>query len=1190
MNTSQKLASILTIVSLLIFLVQPDVQAQWNKTTAGTYDYNAATNWNSGYSNGVFSTTLTGSQTITFGQDTTLNPTNDNSLYFSYSGAHNLTFQSDSTTSRTLTLNGNIRVTSANLRTITIGTDANPLTLDLGTGNIRLVTADYNATIALGALITGSGSALNVGGGINYGTVRFLNTNNSFSGNFETAGHVEFSHLADGGQNSSLGAGSSITLSATNAWLTYIGTNRNSSDRTVHLASSNNRIAAAAAGGKIVLTGQVVATNGADRTLELVQANGGSVEISGQILNQTDGTKLSIMKSGVGTATFSGLDNDFRGAITNGTDIIAFRSIANLGQKSSLGAPTNATDGIIHMASSSSTVLNYIGEGNSTSDRQISLESTINAGAWLTVVNSGSMVITGDILTGQSTKAQFLNLSGTSLVGTGTLAGAIGDSPGNLATTIVKTGKGTWALTGNSSFTGGVDVGNGGGILQFTSVANTGTNSALGASGSLRLGGGGSTLQYIGSSNSVTDRQVILNSSSAGSAAFLDASGTGSVKFQDVTSTNATAKLLILHGTSTTENTISGAISAALGFIELRKYGVGTWVLAGANTFTNGTKVYGGTLRLDFSQVGSPANDIIISTNALVLRGGTLEIKGDNSGTSSQTFQSTALQMGSYNQIRVDSNGGSGTTLDLKAITRNAGVTVDFTLPANGSILTTSTNVNGVLASGGAAYATVNKTNWATVSGGAITALATHQTDTNSATWVSSDNLWLSGNATVSSDKTINTVKLDNGASISVAADKILTIGASGLLINEAGGTINGGILRGSSAATRDLVVIQNDTSSSFEISSIITNHGGLSYVTKSGDGILKLSGLNAYSGATMISRGVLEVNVLANGGVVSGIGAAATNSGYLVFNGGTLRYTGVETSTDRSFNIASVGTIEASGTGALTWNGSALWDATDNYISDTFVLTLAGTNTGNNTFAGKIANPSGGQYAVIKSGAGKWILSNSNTYTGVTDIRQGTLAVNGTLSSAGLVEIQNGASLGGSGTVGTVKVHSGGTITPGNSIGVLSAGNTTLEGGSYYAFELDNDGSGSAGINWDQFAVDGSLVLQELSTTNQFTINLFTLNNSGNPGSLAIWDPNVDHTWASIFTTTNGFYGTFDPDTFAINTSGFLSGLNGSFSVVQNGLALDLQYTAIPEPGTWALLLTGGLIVWGLRRRHPEA
>ncbi|MDD2600313.1 MAG: autotransporter-associated beta strand repeat-containing protein [Kiritimatiellae bacterium] len=70
----------------------------------------------------------------------------------------------------------------------------------------------------------------------------------------------------------------------------------------------------------------------------------------------------------------------------------------------------------------------------------------------------------------------------------------------------------------------------------------------------------------------------------------------------------------------------------------------------------------------------------------------------------------------------------------------------------------------------------------------------------------------------------------------------------------------------------------------------------------KLGAGTLALTGANTYTGVTIIADGVLEANVIANGGEPSSLGAASRDAANIVFDGGTLRYTGPSVATDRSF------------------------------------------------------------------------------------------------------------------------------------------------------------------------------------------------------------------------------------------------------------------------------------------------
>ncbi len=384
------------------------------------------------------------------------------------------------------------------------------------------------------------------------------------------------------------------------------------------------------------------------------------------------------------------------------------------------------------------------------------------------------------------------------------------------------------------------------------------------------------------------------------------------------------------------------------------------------------------------------------------------------------------------------------------------------------------------------------------------------------------------------------------------------------------------------------------------EFSGVISNNGAsTTSLSKLDSGTWRLSGLNSYTGGTSLGAsgvigGVLEVEVLADGGLDSSIGASSAAASNLSFGGtgtaATLRYVGTGHSTNRSFIIGGIGAVlDASGSGAVNFTATGTPSYGTSNVATS--LTLTGTNTGANTYAANQNNNGSGAVSIIKEGSGTWVMTGTTgTYSGGTTVNAGTLLVNNSTGSglgASNVTV-NGGKLGGSGAfTGSVTVNSGGTLSPGASIESLATGSNTWNGGGALDLEFSTDGStGSAGTQWDLLAITGGLDLSGASTLTPFTLNLFTMVNATTPGPLSSWDPDVTHTWAGFVTTTTGFTA-FAASKFSFNVTGFQNPVTGTFSVVQNGNNLDLVYSAIPEPSTWALLAFSLTTVMVLRRRR---
>ncbi|WP_187277201.1 DUF4214 domain-containing protein [Methylobacterium sp. WL103] len=116
---------------------------------------------------------------------------------------------------------------------------------------------------------------------------------------------------------------------------------------------------------------------------------------------------------------------------------------------------------------------------------------------------------------------------------------------------------------------------------------------------------------------------------------------------------------------------------------------------------------------------------------------------------------------------------------------------------------------------------------------------------------------------------------------------------------------------------------------------------------------------------------------------------------------------------------------------------------------------------------------------SITLNGLGTFVLTGTNTYLGPTTLNAGTMLIDGSVVST--VTVQSGATLGGHGSTGTVIVSPGGTLSPGNSPGVLTTRDLTLAAGATLKDEIGGTGQGQ----FDQTKVIGTVTL------NGATLNL---------------------------------------------------------------------------------------------------
>ena len=277
-------------------------------------------------------------------------------------------------------------------------------------------------------------------------------------------------------------------------------------------------------------------------------------------------------------------------------------------------------------------------------------------------------------------------------------------------------------------------------------------------------------------------------------------------------------------------------------------------------------------------------------------------------------------------------------------------------------------------------------------------------------------------------------------------------------------------------------------------------------------------------------------------------------------------------------------------GSATVNFNGGVLKakENQDNLIQNLDVANVqsGGAKINSNGFNVATSQALTGTGGLEKLGAGSLTLSANNTYAGTTTVSEGLLKVNG---SVGSIQVNSGASLGGSGTTGSLLVN--GTLTPGDSPGTLNTGSQTWFNSANYNWQIF-DATGSAGSGYDLLNISGSLDLSNL-TAGGFGINMWSLSgiNPDVNGNATNFNAANNYSWilAQAASGITGFEATdFSIFTSANNgTAGFSNTFDGALSIAVAGNNLVLNYQAVPEPSSAALTLLGLVSTLDLARRR---
>jgi len=760
----------------------------------------------------------------------------------------------------------------------------------------------------------------------------------------------------------------------------------------------------------------------------------------------------------------------------------------------------------------------------------------VNAGGTgeFTTGASGSGSIGGLLSTVIFDSGSYFGIDTTNAVGSLTYSSNITNS----GLGIVKLGTGTLILSGTNIYTGGT-------------IVNAGTLTAQGASA---LGAIIGPLA-VNNPNTGAGTATILNLSTTA------ATTTGSLSGTIATPSSGTNSATINLGGSqafTVNQTVSGeytGVIAGSGSLTLGSASTSTLTLSGANTYNGTTTISGGTLQYAQKVAMSASSAVTVASGATlaVNAGGTGEftsgtsgvgtIGGLLSGLGGQTGSTVTFASGSY--LGIDTTNAVGSLTYSGNITNPIGLiklgTGTLALTGTNTYTGSTTIAVGTLTAG---VANALPSNTAVTIGTAATTAALLNTGGFAQT-ISSLTIYApaytDGTPTIVVNVGTGTLGIHGNISL------LDSTGSDGAGANQAaeiaagtGGTIDLG------AAVRTITVAgQNNgvTPGDLVINAIIAN-GGINFTGNPSSAFATPTGLtlgasapNTYAGGTTVNAGTLNVASTTTLGAITGA---------LTLNTGTAD-SAVILNSSQTIGSLQTGTLGA-GAATVNLNGSAV-ALTVNQTASTI------------TYAGAISGPG----SLIKAGAGRFVLSGVNTYTGATTVQAGTLIVSGSISGSATM-VESGGVLGGTGSVGNVEAQSGGSLEPGltaagPSLSAFSATGFTWDGGANLFYPLSTTSNASAELSL------GTGALTE-GAAGAYT---FLFQGGGEAGQTydLINFGSTTFTSASQFTATD-----------------LAAGLHGTFTLTGGELSVQL---AVPEPSAPAALLCGAGLLLGLRRfRRP--
>jgi autotransporter-associated beta strand protein len=853
----------------------------------------------------------------------------------------------------------------------------------------------------------------------------------------------------------------------------------------------------AAVGGALQLDlGATLDLNGNTQYVGTLSSPGSALPSTGGTVTSTTGTPTLITRDG----------GAFGGQITGGINFVKTGANAQTfsmaqtytGTTSILGQTiTLENDGTL--ANTSAIEINYAGLNlsNNTS-LQTQNNNRINDAAPITM-RGGTLSVTGRVAAiatetfGAVSLAQGANTI-TATTGAGTIASVdlnFGALTRTAGATINFTGTNLGQQGNNARIVfASTPAVLGSGILGAWAIANSTDYAAYNAGQGVGIVGQGGFTGY--------DAQVIAAANVAPVAGTF-ASG----NMTNIVST-ANSSLLLSAGTTTTGLLrVGGAFTTSVNFTndtDILNLELGGILRSDNNNATTiGTTAIRGIIMSGTSELVVYNNQNTVTINS-VIDGATSLIK-DGAGTLSLSAPNTYSLGTIVNRGTLNLNGAASAVVIPGNLTINGGVT------GSGATVAMITNAGQIAAT---SNVTINGQGTLTLVGNnTLNGLALHNIGGN----VSNPTLNVGGILTLSSTSPI-TATSSNAATTSTITGGTVALASGANTFNIAPIAIGG----------QTYTVVQP----TLTVASVIANGASPSSISKTGNGILLLSGANTFSGGTTVTAGGIMLGA-AGTGISAGTGANAVT--------GPLGAGSVSMAANTAFL-----TNDADRTifNPVTFAGTPTFRNTT--TGTTRTITLGGALTTPNALTVNVDNP-----FLTASFAGEF--TNAATITGITKTGLGNLVVNMTgMGAATPVSLSDGGTLGilhdGDGDVQNGEVLNVGALTFSTTAPTLTIGRA---GTSVLWNQAINKIIAPASIN----SVNNGLTV---NNNNQYQLNV--------GDAIALGVAGVDLSAAPIFSVATA------------NNSNTLDGLR--LSGIVSGGATGAANVVLTKSGLGTMALTG--------------